>query len=121
MRVDKRTDVGGPLRILLFAALPAARDKVLQAAHPVLPFVQSLRDRLAPPAEASLGWAGAAAAQRRDHLGLEQAALGSGEVSGPRSDQVVILFHGVVHHSGPAQGETMTERPDQEVRLIREG
>src|SRR5512135_2009334 len=96
---------------LLLAALPAARGEVLQAPHAVLLFVQSLLDRLASPAEASLDSAGAATAERRGHLGLERAALVSGEASGPRPNQGVILLNGVVHHGGPAQGETMPDRP----------
>src|SRR5512142_3369702 len=75
VRLDDGADLGGPLRVLLFAALPAACGEVLQAADPVLSFVQSLLDRLTAPAEASLGLAGAAAAERRGHLGLAQAAL----------------------------------------------
>src|SRR5512135_2174117 len=50
-------------------------------------------------------------AERRGDLGLEQAALVSGEASGPRPNQGVILLNGVVHHGGPAQGETMPDRP----------
>src|SRR5215471_779493 len=118
MGFDDGADVGGQLRVFLFAALPAARGEVLQAAQAVLPFVQSLLDRLTAPAEASLGVAGAAAAQRRGDLGLERAALVSGEASGPRTDQGVVLLNGVFHHGGPARGETMT---DQEARVIREG
>ena len=92
-----------------FAPLPAARGEVLQAAHAVLLLVQSLLDRLASPAEAVLGLAGAAAAQCRGHLGLEQAALVSGQPPGPRPNQGVVLLDGVFHHSGPARGETVTE------------
>src|SRR5512144_2932703 len=87
MGLDDGADVGGQLWILLFAALPAACGEILQAADPMLEFVQSLVDRLASPAEASLSLAGAAAAQRRGHLGLEQATLVSGEASGSRPDQ----------------------------------
>src|SRR5512142_1059115 len=109
--LDDGADIGGQLWVLLLAALPAARGEVLQALHAVLLFVQSLLDRLASPAEASLDLAGAATAERRGDLGLEQAALVSGEASGPRPNQGVILLNGVVHHGGPAQGETMPDRP----------
>src|SRR5512135_835534 len=109
--LDDGAEIGGQVWVLLLAALPAARGEVLQAPHAVLLFVQSLLDRLASPAEASLDLAGAATAERRGHLGLEQAALVSGEASGPRPNQGVILLNGVVHHGGPAQGETMPDRP----------
>src|SRR5512135_3016641 len=108
MGFDDGADVGGQLRVLLLATLPAARGEVLQAAQAVLQFVQTLLHRLPAPAEASLGLAGAAAAQRRGHLGLEQAALVSGEASGPRPDQGVVWRDAVVHHHGPARGETVT-------------
>src|SRR5205823_9351918 len=98
MGLDDGADVGGESWILLFAALPAARGEVLQAAHPVLLLVQSLLDRLASPAEASLDLAGATPAERGGDLGLEQAALVSGQASGPRSDQGVVLLHGDVYH-----------------------
>src|SRR3982750_1769705 len=101
MGFDDGADVGSQLRILLFTALPAARGEVLQAAQAVLQFVQTLLDRLAAPAEAALGLAGAAAAERRGHLGLEQAALVSGEASGPRSNQGVVWRGGVVHQNSP--------------------
>src|SRR5512135_502766 len=109
--LDDGAEIGGQVWVLLLAALPAARGEVLQAPHAVLLFVQSLLDRLASPAEASLDLAGAATAERRGHLGLERAALVSGEASGPRPNQGVILLNGVVHHGGPAQGETMPDRP----------
>src|SRR5262249_48591292 len=55
----------------------------------------------------------------QSHLGLEQAALVSGEASGPRPNQGVIgLLNGGVHHGDPARGETMT---DQGARGFREG
>ena len=111
MGLDDGADVGRQLRVLLLAALPAPRGEVLQAAHAVMLLVQSLLDRLASPAEAVLGLAGVAAAQCRGHLGLEQAALVSGEPSGPRPNQGVVLLDGVFHHSGPARGETVTDRP----------
>src|SRR5436305_1471360 len=110
MGLDDGADVGGESWILLFAALPAARGEILQAAHPVLLLVQPLLDRLTSPAESALGLAGAAVAERRSDLGLEQAALISGQASGPRSDQGVILLRGDVHRSGPARGETI-DRP----------
>ena len=65
---------------------------------PVLPLVESLLDGVAPPAEAAFGLAGVAAAQFGGDLGLEQAALVSGEPSGPRPDQGVEAFAGVVLH-----------------------
>jgi hypothetical protein len=81
--LDDRADVRRQLRVLLFAALPAARREVLQAADPVVALVQSLLDGLTPPAEAPLGLAGVAAAQFGGDLGQERAALVSGEPSGP--------------------------------------
>ena len=69
---------------------------------PVLQLVQSLLDRLASPAEAAFGLAGVAAAQFGGHLGLEQAALVSGQPSGPRPNQGVEAFDGVFHEGGPA-------------------
>src|SRR5512132_641838 len=111
MRCDEGADVGRQLRVLRFAALPTSRGEVFQAAHAVLLFVPSRLDRLASPTEASLGLAGTAAAQRRGHLGLEQAALISREATGPRPDQGVVLLNGVVHHGGPARGETVTNQP----------
>ena len=115
--LDDGADVGGQLRVLLLAALPAARGEVLQAADAVMALVQPLLDGLASPAEAAFGLAGVAAAQFRGDLGLEQAALVSGEPSGPRADQGVDVLDGVFHHSGPARGETVT---DQGARIIRE-
>jgi hypothetical protein len=115
--LDDGVDVGRQSRVLLFAALPAPRGEVLQAAHAVMLFVESLLDRLASPAEAVLGLPGVAAAQCRDHLGLEQAALVSGQPPRPRPNQGIILLNGVFHHSGPARGETVT---DQGARIIRE-
>src|SRR5512135_165234 len=109
--LDDGAEIGGQVWVLLLAALPAARGEVLQAPHAVLLFVQSLLDRLASLAEASLDSAGAATAERRGDLGLERAALVSGEASGPRPNQGVILLNGVVHDGGPAQGETMPDRP----------
>src|SRR3954466_13052436 len=106
MGFDDGADVGGQLRVLLFAPLPAPRGEVLQAAQAVLQFVQTLLHRLAAPAEASLGLSGAAAAKRRGHLGLEQASLVSGEASSPGSDQGIVLRGGIVHPNGPARGKT---------------
>src|SRR3954454_15725369 len=110
MGLDDGADVGGQLRVLLLAAPPAARGEVLQAADPVMRLVQPLLDGVASPAEASLGLAGAAVAEHRGHLGLEQAALVSGEATGPRPNQGVELLNGMVHRCGPARGETVTER-----------
>src|SRR4051812_41472152 len=94
-----------------FATDPAARREVLQAADPVTLLIQSLLDRVASPSEAALALPGGAAAQRRDHLGLERAALVSGEPSGPRANQGVVLLDGIFHHGGPARGEMVTNRP----------
>src|SRR3954470_19326073 len=118
MGLDDGADVGGQSRVLVFAAPSAARREVLQAADPVLLLVQPLLDRVASPAEASLGLAGAAAAEHGSDLGLEQAALVSGEAPGPGPDQGVVLLNRVIHSSGPARGKTVT---DQEARLFREG
>src|SRR3954447_1228643 len=93
------------------------RGEVLQAAHAVPLLVEPLLDRLASPAEAVLGLPGVAAAQRRDDLGLERAALVSGQPPRPRPNQGVIFLDGAFHHSGPARGETVT---DQRARIIRE-
>jgi hypothetical protein len=57
--------------------------------------VQPLLDGLTPPAEASLGLAGVAAAESDGDLGLERAALISGESPGPGTDQGVKEFDGV--------------------------
>src|SRR5205823_14979979 len=109
--LDDGADVGRQLRVPLFAALAAARGEVLQAADAVMPLVPSLLDRLASPTEASFGLAGAAAAQLHGDLGLEQAALVSRKAPGPRPNQGIVLRDGVVHHDGPARGETVTDRP----------
>ena len=77
-------------------------DEVLQAADPGVAFVQPLLDGLAPPAEASFGLAGIAAAELDGDLGLEGAALVSGEPAGPGADQCVEEFDGVFHEGGPA-------------------
>src|SRR3954447_19303740 len=111
MGLDEGADVGGQLRVLLFAARPAAGGEVLQAADAGPLFVQSLLDRLPAPAEAALSLSGAAVAQHRGHLGLEQTTLVSREAPGPRSNQGVVLRDGDVHHDGPARGETMTDLP----------
>src|SRR4051794_3674615 len=108
MGLNDGADVGGESGVLLLAALPATRGEVLQATDAVMLLVESLLDRLASPAEAVLGLAGVAAAECRDDLGLERAALVSGEPSGPRPNQGVILLDGDFHHSGPARGETVT-------------
>ena len=83
MGLDDGADVGGQSRVLVLAALPAARGEVLQAADAVMALVQPLLDGLAPPAEASLGLAGVAAAELGGDLGLERAALVSGERLAP--------------------------------------
>src|SRR4029079_10557984 len=88
--LDEGAGVVRQSRVLLLAPLPAARREVLQAAHAVLLFVEPLLDRLASPAEAVFGLAGVAAAQCRDHLGLEQAALISGQPPRPRPNQGVL-------------------------------
>src|SRR3982750_4674982 len=80
---DDRADVRRKLRVLFFTSLSAACREVLQAADSVMTLVQSLRDGLTPPAEASFRVAGVAAAQFGGDLGLDRAALVSGEPSGP--------------------------------------
>ncbi len=83
MRLDDCADVGGQLRVLVFAALSAASREVFQAADPVMAFLQSLLDGLASPSEASFGLSGVAAAEFGGDLGLEGAASVSGEAAGP--------------------------------------
>src|SRR5205823_8946804 len=109
--LDDGADVGRQLWILLFAALPAPCGEVLQAADAVLLLEEPLLDRRASPAEAVLSLSCVAAAQGRDDLGLEQAALVSGQTSGPRPNQGVVLLDGVFHHGCPTQGETVTDGP----------
>lgn len=81
-------------------ASPAARGEVLQAAHPVTKLVPSLLNRVASPAAASFGQAGAAAAEFGGHLGQEQSALRSGQPAGSRPDQDVEARDGVWDHGG---------------------
>ena len=79
---------------------------------PVMALVQPLLDGLAPPSEASFGLAGVAAAQFDGDLGLEGAALVSGEASGPGADQGVEAFDGVFHEvssAGMRDGDRWTE------------
>src|SRR5512135_1648472 len=95
-----------------FAALSAARREVLQASDPVVALVESLLDGLTPPAEASFGLAGVAAAQFGGDLGQERAALVSGEPSGPGTDQGIEAFDGVSHQGcppGPRDGDRLIE------------
>ena len=101
MGLHDRADVGRQLRVLLFAAPPTSRGEVLQTAHPLTRLVQSLLDRLASPAEASFGLSGTAVAQFRSHLGLEQAALVSGQSSGTRTKQGINAGGGRVHERDP--------------------
>src|SRR5262249_54363258 len=95
------TNVSGELRILVLAAATPARGEVLQAPHPLVRLVESLGHRVAPPAEATFGLAGVAVAQFPGDLGDEAAATESGQPTGPRTDQGVIRFRGVVHQTGP--------------------
>jgi hypothetical protein len=81
--LDDGADVGGQLRVLVFATLSAASGEVLQAADPVMAFLQSLLDGLASPSEASLGLAGVGGAEFDGDLGLEGAALVAGKATGP--------------------------------------
>ena len=97
MGFHDRADVGRQLRVLVFAPPSASRGEVLQTAHPLMRLVQSLLDRVASPAEASFGQSGTAAAQFRSHLGLEQAALVSGQSSRPRTKQGVEVVCGAFH------------------------
>ena len=64
-------------------------------------FLQPLLDGRTPPSEASLGLAGVAAAEPDGDLGLERAALISGESPGPGADQGVKEFDGVFHECCP--------------------
>jgi hypothetical protein len=93
---DDRGDVRRQWRVLRFAALAAARGEVPQAADRVTKRVPSRRDGVASPAEASFGVAGTAVAQFGGHLGQEQSTLKSGEPSGPRPNQGVEAFDGVL-------------------------
>ncbi len=106
--LDDGADVGRQLRVLLLAALSAARREVLRAADPVVALLQSLRDGLTPPAEATFGLAGVAAAQFGGDLGLEGTALVSGEPSGPGPDQGVEARDGVFHE-GPPDSEAVSD------------
>ena len=101
MGFHDRADVRRQLRVLVFAPPTASRGEVLQAAHPLMRLVQSLLDRLASPAEAPFGQSGTAAAQFRSHLGLEQAALVSGQSSRPRTKQGVEALDGPFHDGCP--------------------
>ena len=69
--LDDGADVGGQLRVHLFAALPAPRHEVLQTSDSGVALVQPLLDGLSPPSEASLGLSGITAAQLGSDLGLE--------------------------------------------------
>jgi hypothetical protein len=97
MGFHDRANVGRQLRVLVFAPPSAARGEVLQTAHPLERLVQSLLDRLASPAEVTFGQSGTAATQFRRHLGLEQAALVSGQSSRTRTKQGVDLVCGAFH------------------------
>ncbi len=59
--------------------------------------MQSRLDSLASPSEAALGLAGVAAAQFGSDLGLERAALVSGEPPGSGADQCVEEYDRVFH------------------------
>jgi hypothetical protein len=82
MGLDDRTDVRSQLRVFLFAAQPASRSEVLQAAHRLTRLVESLQDSFSSPPEAPFGLPGAAFAEFRSHLGHEQPALVSCETPG---------------------------------------
>src|SRR5512135_825960 len=69
---------------------------------PVTSLVPSLLDGLTPPAETSLGMAGAAAAQFGGDLGHVRSTLVSGQPSGPGTDQGVESLDGVFHGGDPA-------------------
>src|SRR5438046_561454 len=97
MGLDDGADVGGQLRVLLLAALPAACGEVLPAAEPAVQLMQPRRHGVASPAEAAFGPAGIAAAECGGDLGLEEAALVSGEPPGGGADQGVAAFDVVAH------------------------
>src|SRR5271168_1029853 len=101
MGFHDRADVLGQLRILLFATRPASCGEVLHTAHLRSRLVQSLLDRLASPAKASFGLAGAAPAEFPSHLGHEQSALISCEPSGTRTNQGVDALNGSFHDCCP--------------------
>src|SRR5512144_853110 len=110
--LDDRADVRRQLRVLLLAAPSAAGGEVLQAADPAPALVEPLLDGLTPPAEASFGLAGVAAAQFGGDLGLERAALISGEPPGPGTDQGIEAFDGAFHEGsqpGPRDGDRLIE------------
>src|SRR3954449_12561892 len=94
---DDRTDVRSQLRVFLFAAQLTSRDEILETAHSLTSFVQSLENRFSSPPEASFGLAGAAFTEFRGHLGHEQPALVSGQPSGSRTDQGVEALGGSFH------------------------
>src|SRR5512135_3215081 len=100
MGLDKGAVVGRQLRVLLFAASSAARGEILPATHPVTKLVESRLDGVASPTEASFSLSSTAAAEFGSHLGLEQAALISRELSGTRSKQGVEVLGGFVDHGG---------------------
>src|SRR4051812_35941471 len=101
MGVDDGAGIGGPTRGLLLAAFLGPPPEILPAPGAGLTLMQRLLDGLTPPAEAALGLAGVAGAEFQGDLGLEGATSVAGESPGPRSDQGVEDFGGVLHEWGP--------------------
>src|SRR6267154_2370063 len=97
MRFHDRADVRRQLRVLVFTPPTASRGEVLQTPHPMMRLMQSLLDGVAPPAETPFGQPRTAAAQFRSHLGLEQAALVSGQSPRPRTKQGVVVVCCAIH------------------------
>ena len=97
MGLDDGADVGGELRVLVLAAAAAPRGEVLQASHPLLRLVESLGDRVPPPAEAAFGLAGVTVANGGGDLGDEGTAAEAGQPLGAGTDQSVERFRGGVH------------------------
>src|SRR3989442_1510978 len=101
MGIHDRADVGRQLRVLVLAPPSTSRGEVLHTAHPLESLVQSFLNRLTTPAETSFGQSSTAAAQLRSHLGLEQAALVSGQSSRPGTKQGVEVVCGAFHVVSP--------------------
>ena len=120
MGLDDRTDVRSQLRVLLFAAQPASRGEVLQAAHRLTRLVQSLQDRFSSPPEASFGLTGAAFAEFPGHLGHEQPTLVSSQPSGSRTDQGVEALGGSFH-DGSLPWCTRQRQIRPQSRIISQG
>jgi hypothetical protein len=99
--LDDGPDVRRQLGVLLLAAQSSPGGEVFHATDVLTRLVQSLVDRVATPAETSLGLAGVAGTQLGGDLGLEQAAWIPFEALGSRTDQALVLLGGSVHKGCP--------------------